>query len=124
MGKILKFAVIILVVVGMAGVVVPAYSQDKTEQQPAVSVSAEVVSINVEKSTVEIKTIKDVVAKTYENQTISVVPETKILKGDVVLKLSDLKAGDKVAVKYTTDILGGLKAESIAVEAAEAVQAK
>ena len=124
MGKVMKLAVVLFAVVGMVGVVVPAYSQEKTEQQLATSVSAEVVSVDLEKSVVVIKKVKDPVAKTYENQTISVLPEIKILKGDVVLKLSDLKAGDKVTVKYTTDVLGKWKVESISVEVAEVVPVK
>jgi uncharacterized membrane protein len=124
MGKAMKFAVVLFAVVGMVGVVMPAYSQEKTEQQLVTSVLAEVASVDLEKSTVVIKTVKDPVLKTYENQTISVLPETKVLKGDVVLKPSDLKAGDKVTVKYTADALGKWKVESISVEVAEAVPAK
>lgn len=125
MGKVMELAVILFAVVGMIGVVVPAYSQvEKTEQQLATSVSAEVVSVDLEKSVVVIKKVKDPVAKTYENQTISVLPETKILKGDVVLKLSELKAGDKVTVKYTADALGKWKVESISVEVSETVPVK
>ena len=120
MGKVTKLAVILCAMVVMAGMVVLAYSQEKAEPQLAASVSSEVVSVNVDNSTVDIKTIKDAVTKTYENQTIYVLPETKILKGEVVLKLSDLKAGDKATVKYITDALGKSKVESISVEITEA----
>ena len=117
MGKALKFAVVLFAVAAIMGAV-PVYSQEKTAQLLPASLSAEVVSVNLEKSTVDIKTIKDAVTNTYESQTISVLPETKILRGDAALKLSDLKAGDKVVVKYTTDALGIKKVESISAETA------
>lgn len=122
MARIAIFAVIMFVLVGMAGIVFPAYSQEQVEQkQIANSVSAEVVSLDLVKSTAVIKTMKDAVTKTYVNQTISVLPETKITKGDVVLKPSDLKVGDKVMVKYTTDASGEWKVESISVQTTEVV---
>jgi hypothetical protein len=121
MGRIAILAIVMFVVVGMSGIVIPVYSQQQAEQQQiANSVSAEVVSMDLEKSTLTIKTLKDAVTKTYENQTISVLPETKILKGDAILKLAELKAGDKITVKYTADTLGNWKVESISMETAEA----
>lgn len=62
------------------------------------------ISVDLVKSTVVIKKI------------ISVLPETKVTKGDATLKLSDLKVGDKVTVKCATDVLGKEKADSITVE--------
>jgi|GEM_PF-1163930 len=122
MGRIAILAMVMLVVVGMTGIVIPAYSQQQAEQQQiSNSVSAEVVSVDLVKSTLAIKTVKDAVTKTYENQTISVLPETKMLKGDAILKLSEFKAGDKVTIKYTADKLGNWKVESISMEAAEVV---
>lgn len=116
MVRVMKFALVLLVVVGVVGVVVPAFSQEKVEQPAITSVSGEVVSVDLVKLTLVIKQIKDPVAGTYENQTISVLPATKVTKGDTTLKLSDLKAGDKVTVKYTTDALGKWKVESITME--------
>ena len=116
MVKGMKLALVLLVVVGVVGIVVPAFSQEKVEQPAATSVSGEVVSVDLVKSNVVVKQIKDPVTGTYENQTIAVLPETKVSKGDVALKLSELKAGDKVTVKYTTDAKGKQKVESIAVE--------
>jgi len=116
MVKGMKLALVLLVVVGVAGVVVPVYSQEKTEQQIVASVSGEVVSVDLVKSEVVVKQLKDAVTSTYENTTLVVVPEIKIQKGDANLKLSDLKAGDKVTVKYTSDVLGKQKIESISVE--------
>ena len=123
MVKVMKFALVCLAVVGLVGVAVPVFAQEKTEPQ-VTSVSGEVVSVDLVKSEVVVKQLKDVVASTYENTTFKVAPETKITKGDATLKLSDLKAGDKVTVKYTTDALGKQKVESIAVAVQEAVPAE
>ena len=121
MGRIAILVMVMFVVVGMTGIVIPAYSQQQAEQQQiGKPVSDEVVSMDLEKSTLTIKTLKNAVTKTYENKTISVLPETKILKGDATLKLSELKAGDKVTVKYSLDTLGKWKVASISLKTAEA----
>lgn len=123
MVKVMRFAVICLVVVGLVGVIVPVFAQEKVEPQFA-SVSGEVVSVDLVKSEVVVKQLKDMVTSTYENTTFSIASETKINKGDVILKLSDLKAGDKVAVKYATNVLGKQNVESITVAVQEAIPAK
>jgi len=120
----MKLALVLLIVVGVAGVVSPVYSQEKTEQQIVTSVSGEVVSVDLVKSEVVVKQLKDAVTSTYENTTFVVALETKIQKGDANLKLSDLKAGDKITVKYTSDVSGKQKIESISLEVKEAVSAK
>ena len=116
MVRVMKLALVLLIVAGVAGVVVPVYSQEKTEQQIAASVPGEVVSVDLVKSEVVVKQLKDAVTSKYENTTFVVAPETKIQKGDANLKLSDLKAGDKIIVKYTSDLLGKQKVESISLE--------
>jgi len=123
MVKVMKLALVCLVVVGLVGVAVPVFAQEKAEPQ-VTSVSGEIVSVALVKSEVVVKQLKDVLTGTYENTTFAVVPETKITKGDATLKLSDLKAGDKVTVKYTTDVLGKQKVESIAVETKEVAPVK
>jgi len=115
MVKVMKFAIVCLAVVGLVGVALPVYAQGAAEQK-AISVSGEVVSVDLVQSNVVVKQLKDAVASTYENTTFVVAPETKIQKGDATLKLSDLKAGDKVTVKYTNDVSGKQKIESISVE--------
>ena len=115
MVKVMKLALVCLAVVGLVGVAVPVFAQEKSEPQ-VTSVSGEIVSVDLVKSEVVVKQLKDVVTSTYENTTFVVTAETKMTKGDATLKLSDLKAGDKVTVKYTTDVLGKQKVESIAVE--------
>jgi len=124
MVKTMMFILILFVTLGVVGVVAPVYSQEKAEQSAVTSVSGEVVSVDLVKSAVIIKQIKDPVAMTYENVTVPVSPETKVLKGDATLKLSDLKMDDKVSVKYVTDDKGKQKVESISVEIKEAVLAK
>jgi hypothetical protein len=124
MVKVMKFALVCLAVVGLVGVAVPVFAQEKAQTVQVTSVSGEVVSVDLVKSEVVVKQIKDVVASTYENTTFAVASEMKIQKGDVTLKLSDLQAGDKVTVKYTTDVLGKKKVESIAVEIKEVAPVK
>lgn len=116
MVKRITFVMALCAVVGMAGVVVPAFSQEKAEQRAVTSVSGEVVSVDLVKSTVSIKQVKDLIAGTYENQSISVLPEVKITKDDVAMKLADLKAGDTITVQYATDVMGKQVVESAAVE--------
>ncbi len=123
MVKVMKLALVCLAVVGLVGVAVPVFAQEKAEPQ-VTSVSGEIVSVDLVKSEVVVKQLKDVVSSTYTNTTFSVASETKMTKGDATLKLSDLKAGDKVTVKYTTDVLGKQKVESIAVEIKEVAPVK
>jgi len=123
MVKAMKLALVCLLVLGLVGVVVSVFAQEKTAPK-VTSVSGEIVSGNLLKSEVVIKQLKDALTSTYENTTFAVASETKITKGDATLKLSDLKAGDKVTVKYTIDDLGKQKVESIAVEVKEAEATK
>ena len=123
MVKVMRLAVVCLAVIGMAGIALPVYAQGAAGQE-AISVSGEVVSVDLVKSEVVVKQLKDAVTSTYENTIFSVAPETKIQKEDTTLKLSDLKAGDKVTVKYAADVLGKQKVESITVAVQEAVTAK
>ncbi len=121
--KIAKLTVIFLVVTGMAWMVVPSFAQEKIDQQP-ISASGEVVSVDAGTSTVVVKQLKGPDANAYENITIAVSPDTKILKGDAALKLSDLKAGDNVKVESTKDAAGVIKATSIAIAVMETIPVK
>jgi len=123
MVKVMRFTLVCLAVVGMVGVALPVFAQEQAAPQ-VTSVSGEVVSVDLVKSEVVVKQLKDAVTSTYNNTTFAVAPETKIAKGDATLKLSDLKAGDKVTVKYTTDVSGKQKVESIAVETKEVAPVK
>jgi len=116
MEKIMRLTIVCLVVFGLAGAFVPTYAQEKVEAK-AVSVSGEVVSVDVAKSEVVVKQLKDAVAGVYENTAISVAAETKIKKGEAVLKLSDLVAGDKVTVTYAAGLEGTQEVSTIEVMA-------
>ena len=123
MVKLMKLALLCLAVFGLVWVAVPIFAQEKAEPQ-VTSVSGEVVSVNLVKSEMVVKQLKDAVTSTYENTTFAVATETKITKGNVTLKLSDLKAGDKVTVKSTADALGKQKVESISIEVKETIPGK
>jgi len=124
MVKVMKFALVCLAVVGLVGVAVSVFAQEKAQTAQVTSVSGEVVSVDLVKSEVVVKQLKDVVASTYENATFAVASETKIQKGVAALKLSDLKAGDKVTVKSIADASGKQMVESIAVETKDAALVK
>ncbi|MCM8788029.1 MAG: hypothetical protein NC935_08290 [Candidatus Omnitrophica bacterium] len=115
MVKVMKPTIVCLAVFGLAGLAGLVFAQEKLETQVS-SVSGEVVSVNLVKSEVVIKYLKDITTSTYENLTFKVAPEAKISKDDISLKLSDLKVADRVTVKYTTDTEGTKKVESVTVE--------
>ncbi|MFZ2357075.1 MAG: hypothetical protein WAW67_04560 [Candidatus Omnitrophota bacterium] len=118
--KIGIYAVIMFVALGVAGVVMSIHSQE--EEGPRldiVYIEAEVVSVNLNKSTMVVKLVQDKNAKTYDYRTILVPDEAKIKKGNTVLKLSDLKAGNNVEIAFI-DLFGTRKAVSISVEDARA----
>ncbi|MCX5714810.1 MAG: hypothetical protein NT033_08440 [Candidatus Omnitrophica bacterium] len=120
MVRITVLAVIMCVALGMVGMIIPAYSEQPVEPQQVASViTTEIVSVDLDKSTLALSVAHDPNVNASGKLTISVMPETKILNGDQVLKLSDLKAGDKVTVKYTTDASGTWKVESISLQPVE-----
>lgn len=123
MGRIVKAAAVFFIIIGIAAVVMPAYSQEQAETAVVNSVSAEIVSVNAENSSIELKVLKDEVNKVYENQTVTVSPETKILKGEDSLELSGLKTGDKVTVKYNSD-KENQKVETISLESPVVTEVK
>jgi Cu/Ag efflux protein CusF len=116
MNRVMKFALVCLTVIGLAGVVCAAYAQENATQK-VISVSGEVVSLDMVKSEVMIKQLKDAVTSTYVNTAFTVEPEVKVQKGVTSLKLSDLKAGDKVTLNYAADVSGKPTVISIIVEA-------
>lgn len=120
MKKIGIYAVIMFVALGIAGVVMSIHSQEEEDPRlDIVYITAEVVSVNLNKSTMVVKLVQDKNAKTYDYRTISVPDEAKIKKGNTVLKLSDLKAGNNVEIAFI-DLFGTRKAVSISVEDARA----
>lgn len=116
MKKIGIYAVIIFAVLAVTVAVMTVHSQEDEEPRlDTAYITAEVVSINLNKSTMLVKLVQDKPAKTYDYRTILVTDEAKISKGDTVLNLSDIKAGDNVEIAFL-DILGTRKAVSISVE--------
>ncbi len=118
MGKGLKLIAVYLLVtaVAVAGMVFAAYAQEEAPQQAqSISVSGEVVSVDLEKSEVVLKQLKDAAYGTYENTVISIVPETKVQKGEVALTVSDLKAGDKITIQCVAGAEGKQEAQVISV---------
>jgi|SRR3989338_5220472 len=114
MGKAVKFMAILALAAQAVWWAQAAYSQEKTGQEPLNSVSAEIVSVNPAGPELVIKIVQDIGGKTvYWNQILKLSPKTKILKAGTAVKLADLKAGDKIEVKYTVDNSRRWKAESI-----------
>ncbi len=141
MGKIVKAIVVFsIVVVGIAGVVVLVFFQKQSglpvvnsvKQQVVnpvsneiaeVQIPAEIVSVNTENSTIEIKYLKDPINHVYMNKTIVIPPEVKILKGEDSLELSELKPGDSIAITVSYDASGD-KIKSISLGLPGVKQAK
>lgn len=120
MKKIGLYAVIMFVVLGIAGAVMPIYSQEEEELRlDTAYITAEVVSVSLNKSTMVVKLVQDEFAKTYDYRTILITDETEIKKGNAVLKLSGIKSGDNVSIAFL-DLFGTRKALSINVEDARA----
>ena len=127
MKRAISYAIFLLV---MGTAAVSIYAQEKAtttekkaEPQEAL-ISGEVVSVDLDKSVVVVKEAKDGVIGIYENINLTVSPETKIVKGKTALKLSELKAGDKVKVESSSDKTGTSKVVSITVENQEPAQTK
>lgn len=113
MGRLLRVVLFLLVVSTRVNTV---YSQEAVTEQVVASVSGEIVSVDVEKSTIVVKQLKDEATKTYEDVTITVAPETTITEGEASLKLADLKAGSNIKIESTKDAEGKELVKSIAVE--------
>lgn len=121
MVKIVGLVIVLLAIGGMVGIAIPAYSQEEVKEQTTTSVSGEVVSIDLVKSTVGIRQLEDPATNTYKEVSISVLPETELIKGDVAIELSELKIGYKVTVESISNPAGESKIVSITVETEEAV---
>jgi hypothetical protein len=78
-------------------------------------VSGEIVSVNTHDSSLIIKQIEDETSQSYSTQTFSVEKSASISKGNSVMILSNLKAGDKVTIAYTTTSEGVKVARTITV---------
>lgn len=113
MVKVMCFAVVLFFAFCA---VVPVSAQQQAAVDLTAVVKGEVVSVDAANSAVVVKqTIDAAVNAVSENVTLTVVSETKVVKGDVSLKLADLKAGDKVEAKVVKD-KDILKVQEIAVK--------
>ena len=109
---------VLIISVAIAASVIPAYSQEALPEQAAVNsktVSGQIASVDLEKSALTLKTM-DAVTGIEKDENIQVMPETAIVSGNVTIKLSDLKADEKVEVGYTVDQTGILQANTITVK--------
>ncbi len=111
MGKVLQVLMAVLLAVS---IYMPVVAQDSAVAVTKTVVSGEIVSIDAAKSSIVVKQIKDATAGTTEDYTIEVTSDAKITKAEAVLKIADLKAGQKVTVNAKTEE-GKLKAETITV---------
>lgn len=104
----------------MGTVISPLVFSEETVEEgemAAMELSGEVVAVDMHNSVVEVKHLVDEASMTYAEMTFKVDPDTlTIEKGEEVIKLGDLKAGDKVVVKYTADKEGNNIASDISVE--------
>jgi len=96
------------------GICLPAFAQESAATVTATVVTGEVVSVDAAAGSIVVKQVKDIAAGTSENYTIAVTQDTKITKAEVVLKIADLKAGDKVTVNAKAEGKA-LKAETVIV---------
>lgn len=96
------------------GICLPAFAQEKAAAVTETVVSGEIVSVDAVGGSIVVKQVKDAAAGTSENCTIEVATDAKISQAEAVLKIADLKAGEKVTVNAKT-VEGKLKASTITV---------
>lgn len=96
-------------------VVIPVFAQQQVTLDVTALVKGEVVSVDAASGAVVVKKVMDVVKAVSENVTLSITSETKIVKGDVSLKLADLKVGVEIEAKVVKD-KDVLKVQSIEVK--------
>ena len=90
---------------------VPAYSQGST-----VTISGEIISIDLKNSTVGINELKDPRSFFYDEDYIIITPAVKLTKDRREIEVADLKIRDKVKVDYEVSSYGELKPIGISVE--------
>jgi len=81
--------------------------------------SGEIIAVDAEKSTVGLRQRPTADPNLFFDVVLAVPPAARILKGNVDVKLSELKVGDQVMVRCVTDSVGRLTVESITVQAKE-----
>lgn len=113
-----KLLLCLLLVVGVVGMGLPV-SFCRGEEMPKKQISGEIVSVDVEKSTVIIKQLKDAKDKVYEEMTVLVDSSTNIEKDYNEAGLSLLAAGDEVTVDFATNKEGANIASYISAQSQE-----
>lgn len=108
-------AIIAITLLAVAFFSASSYAAEKADNRPKTTdVRAEIVSVDLAAPAVVIK--RGVPAGGYRYVTLNILPETGITKGDAVITVADLKAGDKATFEYVTDITGVSTATSIYLE--------
>lgn len=96
------FIIFLLAFFGL--VAVPSVVLSQEEQKPQIVsvevISGEVASVDLAKSALVIKQLKDQVNKVYEEVALSVDSSTSIQKGPNTINLSEIKIGDMADVEY------------------------
>ncbi len=111
MGKVLQVLMAVLLAVC---IYMPVLAQKDVVAVTETVVSGEIVSVDAVGGSIVVKQIIDATAETSENYTIEVTSDAKITQAEAVLKIADLKAGEKVTVNAKTEE-GKLKVETITV---------
>lgn len=115
----LKIIFYLLLVTGVMGINLPvAFSQEEQKEENVLTkeVSGGIVSVDLEKSTLVIKNLKDEKNQIYEDVTLYVDNSTTIKKNYKTISLSELTVGDEATIEYITDEEGKNKASYIWVE--------
>jgi len=116
MARSLKLILCVLIATAMIQSYLPkAFSQEAAKEPVLTVATGEIGAIDLEKSILVVKQLKDEKAQTYDNVTISIAAATAIDKDGTKAGLSELKAGDKVSVEYTANAEGVNVATSILV---------
>lgn len=115
MNKVLQVFMALVLTVGIC---LPAFAQENVATTVSTVtttvVSGEIVSVDTTVGSIVVKQVKDAAAGTSDNYTVEVTKDSKIIKAEVLLKVNDLKAGDKVTVNAKAEGKT-LKAETITV---------
>jgi hypothetical protein len=119
--KGLRFLLGLIIVIAVFSTILPViYSQEETElmmpaEEELMTISGEIVSVDLEKSSVVIKYIDDYTTGTFKELAISVDATTNIEREYTALTITDLKAQDAVLVEYAVDANGNNMAKNILV---------
>ncbi|MBM3251721.1 MAG: hypothetical protein FJZ11_02945 [Candidatus Omnitrophica bacterium] len=127
--KGLRFALGLIIILAVISMVLPVvYSQEEEAElitpaeEELMTISGEIVSVDLEKSNIVIKYIDDYTTGSLKELTISVNAATNIEREYTALAISDLKAQDAVLVEYAVDANGNNIAKNILVGIATEIE--